>query len=156
MIVPSATWWASVLPAVWLGAEPVFAESEPARGGLDPDDVERRVTPRTRAVVVVHLWGMPSRMTELLEEYAIAAPSSEVPASVLSGGNQQRVVVARELSRRPRVIVAENPTRGLDIRATASIHERLGAAAASGGSAATRGPERRGWPRPGRSPSRRC
>ncbi len=73
-----------------------------------------------------------SRMTELLEEYAIAAPGAEVPASALSGGNQQRVVVARELSRRPRVIVAENPTRGLDIRATVTIHERLRAAAASG------------------------
>lgn len=72
------------------------------------------------------------RMTELLEEYAIAAPSAEVPASALSGGNQQRVVVARELSHRPRVIVAENPTRGLDIRATATIHGRLRAAAATG------------------------
>lgn len=70
VIVPSATWWASAVPMIWLGAVPVFAESEPARAGLDPDDVRRRVTPRTRAIVVVHLWGMPSRMTELL---AIAA-----------------------------------------------------------------------------------
>ena len=66
VIVPSATWWASVLPMMWLGAVPVFAESEPHRLGLDPDDVERKITPRTRAIVVVHLWGMPSRMTELL------------------------------------------------------------------------------------------
>ena len=66
VIAPSATWWSSVLPAAWLGAVPVFAESEPERGGLDPDDVGRRVTPRTRAIVVVHLWVMPSRMTELL------------------------------------------------------------------------------------------
>ena len=67
VIAPSATWWSSVLPAVWLGAVPVFAESEPDRGGLDPQAVERRVTSSTRAVVVVHLWGMPSRMTELLD-----------------------------------------------------------------------------------------
>jgi len=66
VIVPSATWWASVLPMIWLGAVPVFAESEPACLGLDPDDVLRKVTARTRAIVVVHLWGMPSRMTELL------------------------------------------------------------------------------------------
>ena len=66
VIAPSATWWSSILPALWLGAVPVFAESEPVRGGLDPADVELRVTPRTRAIVVVHLWGMPSRMTELL------------------------------------------------------------------------------------------
>jgi len=66
VIVPSATWWASAVPMMWLGAVPVFAESEPQRMGLDPDDVERRITARTRAIVVVHLWGMPSCMTELL------------------------------------------------------------------------------------------
>ena len=70
VIVPSATWWASVSPLLWLGAVPVFAETEPDRLGLDPADVAAKVTPRTRAIVVVHLWGMPSRMTELL---AIAA-----------------------------------------------------------------------------------
>jgi perosamine synthetase len=67
VIVPSATWWASVSPMLWLGAVPVFAETEPQRLGLDPDDVARKVTPRTRAIVIVHLWGMPSRMTELLD-----------------------------------------------------------------------------------------
>lgn len=65
VLVPSATFWASVLPMLWLGAVPVFCESEPARLGLDPADAERRITSRTRAMVVVHLWGMPSRMTEL-------------------------------------------------------------------------------------------
>ncbi|MGH7581284.1 MAG: ATP-binding cassette domain-containing protein, partial [Gemmatimonadales bacterium] len=73
-----------------------------------------------------------SRTAALLAEYAVAAPGPEVPAAVLSGGNQQRVVVARELSRRPWVVVAENPTRGLDIRATATIHARLRRAAAEG------------------------
>ncbi len=67
VIVPSATWWASISPMLWLGAVPVFAETESVRLGLDPEDVARKITPRTRAIVVVHLWGMPSRMTELLE-----------------------------------------------------------------------------------------
>jgi dTDP-4-amino-4,6-dideoxygalactose transaminase len=44
---------------------PVFAESEPCQAGLDPLDVERRCTSRTRAIVIVHLWGVPSRMAEL-------------------------------------------------------------------------------------------
>ncbi len=66
VIVPSATWWASAVPALWLGAVPVFAESEAISAGLDPTDVEQRITPRTRALVVVHLWGIPSRMDELL------------------------------------------------------------------------------------------
>ena len=42
------------------------------------------------------------------------------------------MVIARELSRRPRVVVAENPTRGLDLRATAAVHVRLRAAAEAG------------------------
>ena len=67
VIVPSATWWASAVPMMWLGAIPVFAETETARLGLDPEDIERKITPRTRAIVVVHLWGMPSRMTEILD-----------------------------------------------------------------------------------------
>jgi len=67
VIAPSATYWASVMPILWCGAVPVFCESEPEQLGLDPDDVERRITPRTRAMVVVHLWGMPSKMDRLLD-----------------------------------------------------------------------------------------
>ena len=65
VLVPTATFWASVVPMLWLGAIPVFCESEPRRLGLDPDDVERKITPRTRAMVIVHLWGMPCRVTRL-------------------------------------------------------------------------------------------
>ena len=65
VLVPTATFWASVLPLVWMGAVPVFCESEWERLGLDPADLERKITARTRAIVVVHLWGMPSRMTEI-------------------------------------------------------------------------------------------
>lgn len=68
----------------------------------------------------------------LLREYDVRAPSVDVAASSLSGGNQQKVVLARELSDGPAVIVAENPTRGLDIRATAAVHARLRAAARAG------------------------
>lgn len=67
VLVPSATYWASVLPVLWCGAVPVFCESESEQAGLDPDDVEARITPRTRAMVVVHLWGIPSRMDRLME-----------------------------------------------------------------------------------------
>ncbi|MBX7174488.1 MAG: DegT/DnrJ/EryC1/StrS family aminotransferase [Pyrinomonadaceae bacterium] len=67
VIVPSATFWASVTPMLWLGAIPVFAESETERLGLDPDDVRSKITPRTKAIVVVHLFGLPSKMTELFE-----------------------------------------------------------------------------------------
>lgn len=65
VLVPTATFWASVLPMVRLGAIPVFCESEPERLGMDPADMARKITPRTRAVVVVHLFGLPSKMTEI-------------------------------------------------------------------------------------------
>ena len=67
VIVPTATFWASVTPMLWMGAIPVFAESEQERLGLDPEDVESKITPRTRAIVIVHLFGMPSKMTELYD-----------------------------------------------------------------------------------------
>jgi dTDP-4-amino-4,6-dideoxygalactose transaminase len=67
ILVPSATFWASVLPMQWFGLVPVFCESEPERMGIDPNDAERRITSRTRAIVVVHLWGLPSKMTEIYD-----------------------------------------------------------------------------------------
>ena len=73
-----------------------------------------------------------ARTAALLAEYEVVAPGPDVAAGSLSGGNQQKVVVARELARQPRVVVAENPTRGLDLRAAAAIHGRLRAAAAGG------------------------
>jgi len=66
VIVPSATYWATVTPVLHVGGIPVFAELETACLGLDPADVAARITPRTRAIIVVHLFGMPSRMNELM------------------------------------------------------------------------------------------
>jgi hypothetical protein len=67
VIVPSATWWASVMPVLHQGAVPVFAETEFDCGGLDPADVEAKITDRTKAIVVVHLFGMPSKMDALTD-----------------------------------------------------------------------------------------
>jgi len=58
--------WASVMPVLHHGAVPVFVETEPTRLGLDPDDVRARITSRTRAMVVVHLFGIPSAMDDLI------------------------------------------------------------------------------------------
>ena len=67
VLVPSATHWASVVPMLWTGAIPVFCESELERLGIDAADAEQRITSRTKALVIVHLWGLPSRMTALLD-----------------------------------------------------------------------------------------
>lgn len=65
VIVPSATFWASVVPMLWLGAVPIFCESESERLGPDPEDIEKKITSRTKAIVVVHLWGLPAKMAEI-------------------------------------------------------------------------------------------
>jgi simple sugar transport system ATP-binding protein len=54
------------------------------------------------------------------------------PIRALSGGNQQKLILARELADDPELVVVENPTRGLDIRATRAVHDRLRAVAAAG------------------------
>ena len=73
-----------------------------------------------------------SRTAELIREFAIAAPAPDTRASALSGGNQQRLVVARELSASVDLVVAEHPTRGLDLVATAFVLGQLRNAAAFG------------------------
>ena len=72
------------------------------------------------------------RASQLSREYDVRAASVASPVASLSGGNQQKLVLARELSDQPAVIVAENPTRGLDLRATVDVHGRLRDAARNG------------------------
>jgi simple sugar transport system ATP-binding protein len=67
-----------------------------------------------------------------IEQFRIQAQSMIEPISSLSGGHQQRAVVARELLQSPKLIIAHNPSRGLDIRATRFVHEILHQEAAQG------------------------
>jgi simple sugar transport system ATP-binding protein len=69
---------------------------------------------------------------QLIAEYNIKASGPKQKAGSLSGGNQQKVLLARELSIDPNVIVASEPTRGLDAEATRFVHDRLRDAAARG------------------------
>jgi ABC-type uncharacterized transport system ATPase subunit len=78
-------------------------------------------------------WGRAERRTmELIESFAVRTSGPGAPAASLSGGNQQRMVIAATLERRPSVLVAENPTRGLDFRAAGEVMDRLRAAATDG------------------------
>ena len=70
--------------------------------------------------------------TRLVEEFDVRTPSVETPAGSLSGGNQQKVIVAREMSRPIRLLIANQPTRGLDVGSIEFIHRRLVEVAASG------------------------
>jgi len=62
---------------------------------------------------------------QLMEEYSIVTPSVDVPTYTLSGGNLQRLLLAKVLARRPRVIIADQPTAGLDVAATEFIWNKL-------------------------------
>ena len=69
---------------------------------------------------------------EVIARFDIRTPSEETPAHALSGGNQQKAVVARELSTGAKLLVAAQPTRGVDIGATEFIHRQLVAARSEG------------------------
>lgn len=62
---------------------------------------------------------------ELIEQYDIRTPSAAVPASTLSGGNQQKLIVAREFARHTKLIIASQPTRGIDVGSIEYIHKRI-------------------------------
>ncbi|HET6318271.1 MAG TPA: ATP-binding cassette domain-containing protein, partial [Chloroflexota bacterium] len=68
----------------------------------------------------------------LIQEFDIRTRSARQAASTLSGGNQQKVIVAREFARKGRVLIAAQPTRGVDVGSTEFIHRKLVSARDSG------------------------
>jgi ABC-type uncharacterized transport system ATPase subunit len=66
-----------------------------------------------------------ARARRLLQEFDVRGGGPQTRASALSGGNQQKVILAREVSRGPRVLIAAQPTRGLDVGAIEFVHRRL-------------------------------
>jgi general nucleoside transport system ATP-binding protein len=102
---------------------------------LDMSVAENLVLDRLGSVArlgMIDRGALQRRATELMAAYDIRAASPWAPMRTLSGGNQQRVVLARELSYRPAVLVAAQPTRGLDVGAIEYMSTRLRAAAAEG------------------------
>ena len=62
---------------------------------------------------------------ELVDKFNIKTPKTETPIKNLSGGNAQKVILARELSRQPRILVAAQPTRGLDVGASEYVRDQI-------------------------------
>jgi ABC-type uncharacterized transport system ATPase subunit len=81
-------------------------------------------------------WLYPSRLVaraqKLIEDFDVRGGGPKTRAGALSGGNQQKVVVAREVARNPKVLIAAQPTRGLDVGAIEYVHRRLVAERAEG------------------------
>ena len=71
-----------------------------------------------------------------MERFDVRAPGPDILARNLSGGNQQKMIIAREMYRDPKVILAVQPTRGLDVGAIEFVHQQLVAAGRGKGRAA--------------------
>ncbi len=76
--------------------------------------------------------GSRKRTEEIREEFDVRTPNIDVSAQALSGGNQQKLIVGREMSAEPVVLIAAHPTRGIDVGAQATVWEKFRAARAAG------------------------
>lgn len=74
---------------------------------------------------VLNYQNITSFAKKLMEEFDVRAASELVPAKALSGGNQQKAIIAREINRDPDLLIVSQPTRGLDVGAIEYIHKRL-------------------------------
>jgi simple sugar transport system ATP-binding protein len=76
--------------------------------------------------------GARERTSLIMEEFDVRSPGVDVPAHALSGGNQQKLIVGREMTAKPQLLVAGHPTRGIDVGAQAAVWQELRAARAAG------------------------
>ena len=121
----------------WLRAGVVYVPEDRQRDGILPgaDITENLVlgAHRTRAKAGLIDWGRARReAVEAISEFAVKTPSAATACGQLSGGNIQRVILARAFAHNPKMLLLHNPTRGLDIASTQFVYDRIRAAAAGG------------------------
>ena len=109
-----------------------FIPEDPLRQGIAPGlsvtenmILNDRVRFMPRAGLATDWSAVRAEVQERVENFGLALPRLTVPAGTLSGGNVQRLLLLRELGRRPKALVVFHPTRGLDIAATRMAHELL-------------------------------
>ena len=117
--------------------------------GLIPEDRHRQglllPSPLWENAMLGHQFGSPfmsgvwvdragarRRTREIIERFGVKAPGPDIPAVALSGGNQQKLVVGREMIAQPQVLIAAQPTRGIDVGAQAAVWEQIRVARAAG------------------------
>jgi simple sugar transport system ATP-binding protein len=121
-------------------ADKLLAEHPRERIGFIPEDRTRdglvaEMSIAENVALTAAKWRNAMRQTpDLIKKFSIRAQSSSQLAGSLSGGNQQKVILARELDGEPELIIAAEPTRGLDVESTRFVHEQLRDAAARGAS----------------------
>jgi simple sugar transport system ATP-binding protein len=116
----------------WLPPEPAFIpQDRRAEGLVEEFDLAENVALRLhrdrafRRGPFLDWKALRARADAALKTFSVRSEGAHVTAGTLSGGNQQRVVLARELEGDPAFVVAENPTRGLDVAGEAFVHETL-------------------------------
>jgi simple sugar transport system ATP-binding protein len=90
-------------------------------------------TPAYSTRGLLKVTAITSRCNRLIDEYDIRAPGSHVRVDQLSGGNQQKAVLAREMDRKPSVLIAAQPTRGLDVGAVEFVYQQINEHKRNGG-----------------------
>ncbi|MBL8133351.1 MAG: ABC transporter ATP-binding protein [Anaerolineae bacterium] len=86
---------------------------------------DHAASPFARGGMLMNYGAVDHACREAIQRYEIKTPGPDTPLKNLSGGNIQKLILARELSRKPGLLIAAQPTRGVDIRATEYIHLRL-------------------------------
>jgi general nucleoside transport system ATP-binding protein len=84
------------------------------------------------AGIRLNLGAIEENAAERIPEFDVRTTSADVPVGTLSGGNQQKVILARELGHEPRLLIASQPTRGLDVGSIEFVHKRIVAARDAG------------------------
>jgi len=106
-------------------------EDRSAVGSVPPLSVaENLILKRFSRPPIARGWSINSRAVRqnaerLVDAYQIATPTVDTPVRMLSGGNLQKVILARETAENPQLMIAVHPTRGLDVGATESVHKLL-------------------------------
>jgi simple sugar transport system ATP-binding protein len=123
--------------AGWLSAGVVYVPEDRQRDGILPDAsiTENLMLGAQREHSRGGLidWARARReAAQAIAAYSVRTPSAATAAGQLSGGNIQRVILARAFAHRPKLLVLHNPTRGLDIASTSFVFDRIRAAAAEG------------------------
>jgi simple sugar transport system ATP-binding protein len=123
--------------ADWLDAGVVYVPEDRQRDGILPggDITENLVlgSHRSRAKLGLIDWRLArEQAVRAISEYNVKTPSAATACGQLSGGNIQRVILARAFAHDPKLLLLHNPTRGLDIASTTFVYDRIRAAAARG------------------------
>jgi simple sugar transport system ATP-binding protein len=116
----------------WIGAGVAYVPEDRHRDGImgagsvtDNLLLGAQRTPAFRRFGMVDWRTVRQHSRDTIDRYAIRTPGPDAPAGNLSGGNIQRLVLARAFDREPAVLVLQNPTRGLDLRSTQFVYDRV-------------------------------